>query len=192
MFKHIRRRRATSARPLRLALHGSAVSVSSACFGYGTTFLGADAPTAAGMGLAFLPIVLTFFPLPSRKGSNESAQLADDSSSMGRKELADDDKPSVPACAPDEDAQDKAEPKSATHTEVTAPSTVESAPNSTSATESMPDSDIPVLVWEPRLEIKPRVTVHPIVFKETAEPGAAPATPLGEAVKQRVQPDEAI
>ncbi|MFF9490298.1 hypothetical protein [Streptomyces sp. NPDC014676] len=212
--RFFRRRRTTSATPLRVALHGTAVSLSSAGFGYGTTFIGADAPSAAGLGLSAFTVLLTLFPLPSRKNSKApDSEVAErtsgateqeevegndalpsdprDSSSRGTASnadpalMSDDEEPMLSAV--------DTEPKPATGDEKrTLPVVDTTDPKSMSPINGMQqEPNVPVLVWEPRLEIKPQVTVHPTVFKDASGTGTVSALPTAEPDEGLTRSDEA-
>ncbi|MFZ4145643.1 hypothetical protein ACOZDZ_33855 [Streptomyces griseoincarnatus] len=202
MLKRIfRRRRTTSATPLRVALHGTAVSLSSAGFGYGTTFIGADAPAAAGLGLSVFTVLLALFPLPSRKNSKApdsevvertsgAAEQEDtegsDATSGADPALTTDDEGAMPSAV-------DTEPTSANDNEKRILPAVDTAdPTSTSPIHGMQqDPNIPVLVWEPRLEIKPQITVHPTVFKDASGTGTVSAPPTAEPDEGLTRSDEA-
>lgn len=221
--RFFRRRRTTSATPLRVALHGTAVSLSSAGFGYGTTFIGADAPSAAGLGLSAFTVLLTLFPLPSRKNSKApDSEVAERTSGAAEQEEAegndalpsgprgsssrgtasgadpaltsDDEKPMLSAVdtEPTVPAIDT-EPKPATGDEKrTLPAVDTTDPKSTSPINGMQqEPNVPVLVWEPRLEIKPQVTVHPTVFKDASGTGTVSALPTAEPDEGLMRSDEA-
>ncbi|MFE9941973.1 hypothetical protein [Streptomyces hirsutus] len=219
MLKRIfRRRRTTSATPLRVALHGTAVSLSSAGFGYGTTFIGADAPSAAGLGLSAFTVLLTLFPLPSRKDTDTPevcSEVPERTSGAAEQEEAEgsssdalpgaprssssggtasgaypalsavDTEPTVPAIG--------AEPKPTTDDEKRTLPTVDTTdPKSASpANGTQQEPNVPVLVWEPRLEIKPQVTVHPTVFKDASDTGTVSALPTAEPDGGLTRSDEA-
>ncbi|MET8028988.1 hypothetical protein [Streptomyces avermitilis] len=195
MFKRIfRHRRPTPASSLRRALHGTAVSLSSAAFGYGMTFIGADAPAAAGLGLGALPVLLTFFPVPSRKHSDAATEHQVPRSDTDR---TDREQPAV------EDKVEPPEPSPSTNTSRDATATTGPAQNTSAASTAglgdTPPSDSAqrqpdegVVVWEPRFEIKPRVTIHPATFEQAVQAHATsmPAPPADPG-EPRIEPGKA-
>jgi hypothetical protein len=218
-----RRRRAMSATPLRVALHGTAVSLSSVGFGYGTTFIGADGPSAAGLGLSAFTVLLALFPLPSTKNGEPSAVLSEapERTSGTEEEAEDADSDVLPGgprsssftgtvdstkLAPTSDEEKLMLPAIGTESprpavgvkpafddeKPTLPTIGTADSKGTSPVNSaQPEPDVPVLVWEPRLEIKikPQVTVHPAVFKDAT--GAVSAVPAAEPDGGLMRSDEA-
>ncbi|MCK8438770.1 hypothetical protein G3I77_39040 [Streptomyces sp. D2-8] len=194
MFKRIfRRRRSASANPLRRALHGTAVSLSSAAFGYGTTFIpGVDAPAAAGLGLGALPVLLAFFPVPPRDGSDtavEHQEPGSDADGTDPEQPADGDDTAPSALSSHADAiQEAADSVGSTCDASYAAGTagLKDTPPADSA-QRQPDEG--VMVWEPRFEIKPRVTVHPVTFEQAVQADAP--TPPADSGEPRVEPGKA-
>ncbi|MER5587204.1 hypothetical protein ABT090_36970 [Streptomyces asoensis] len=208
MFKRIfRRRRPASASSLRRALHGTAVSLSSAAFGYGTTFIpGVDAAAAAGLGLGALPVVLVFFPMPPRDGSHAAAEHGATGSDAHRPELEQpgdegDLAPSGPSPRADaaqhaadtaqhvadaaDSARDAADAAGSTHDAVGTVGAGGTPPDGPE--RRRPDED--VMVWEPHFEIKPRFTVHPATFEQA--PPATAATPPADPGQPRTETGKA-
>ncbi|MER6655062.1 hypothetical protein ABT248_31545 [Streptomyces sp. NPDC000971] len=186
MFNPMRRRpAAAAATPLRRALHATAVTCSSVALGVGTTLLGANAIEATGIGLATLPVVTTFFPVPPR-GSRTGSQIA-----SGTRDSVVTDENGSPAAGTNQSA---ASPigggaktaHSPAHDTPASPRTAAAAPTTAggaaglgpvhpgSADEAMYDA---VMVWEPRLQIKPRVTVFPAHIEEEDSAAPAPVPP---------------
>lgn len=187
MFKRIfRRRRSASASPLRRALHGTAVSLSSAAFGYGTTFIpGVDAPAAAGLGLGALPVVLAFFPVPPRDGSDttvEHQEPGNDAHSTDPEQPAAEDDLTPSDLTTHAAAQDAADTAGSTRDASDAAGLGDTPPGDPARRQ--PDEG--VMVWEPRFEIKPHVTVHPVTFEQAVQADAP--TPPTDPGEPRVEP----
>lgn len=210
MFKRMfRRRRPAPATRARIALHGTVQSLSGAAFGYGTTYIGADPPTAAGLGMSLLTVLMTFFPLPRRKDTDapqqadpgqepavtEEPSACEDASAVSEDQAAEEavspeelsatpegELPSPPAGA-GRDAQPDPVVAGAPATDAAA--VTPSGPGAASAVGVTGQQVGPVLVWEPRLEIRPHVTVGQPVFDQTSGPAEA-AGPVGE---EPVEPD---
>ncbi|WP_147986027.1 hypothetical protein [Streptomyces sp. gb1(2016)] len=178
-----RRPAATAATPLRRALHAAAVTCSSVVFGVGTTLLGANAIEATGIGLATLPVVTTFFPVPPR-GTRTGRQIAvgaqDSSGEAGSPVTGEDGSPASPT------GGDTKEPPAHTHHTPAGPGapadtaaaagggggTGAGPVNPAAADESGYDA---VMIWEPRLQIKPRVTIFPAhIEEENTAPAPVP------------------
>ncbi|MGW7268691.1 hypothetical protein [Streptomyces sp. NPDC054842] len=189
MFKRIfRRRRSASASPLRRVLHGTAVSLSSAALGYGTTFIpGVDAPGAAGLGLGALPVVLAFFPVPPRDGSDTTVEHQESRSDAHSTD-------------PEQPAEDDLIPSDlSTHAAAQDAADTAGSPCDTAGTAGLgdtppgdpapPQPDEDIVVWEPRFEIRPRVTVHPVTFEQAAQAGSS--TPPADPGEPRVEPGKA-
>ncbi len=188
MFTPMRRRpaAAASATPLRRALHAAAVTCSSAVLGASTMLLGANAIEATGIGLAALPVVTTFAPVPPR-GSRAGRQIDSGLQGLAPQSVA----PVVreeeaPASPPVEGGKVvSAEPD-----EVTSPPRAAATPPGPGAGDmggagSCPVNPAPsddagfdaVMIWEPRLQIKPRVTIFPAHVEEAPTVAPAPVQP---------------
>ncbi|MFF4249080.1 hypothetical protein ACFYY2_32110 [Streptomyces sp. NPDC001822] len=176
-----RRSAAAAATPLRRALHAAAVTCASVALGAGTTLLGANAVEATGIGLATLPVVTTFFPVPPR-GTRTGRQIA---SGVQDSKVIDQTGASVtgadgsPAAPMGEDAKEASAPARHTPAATGSPAVAAAdagtgAVNPAVADETGYDA---VMIWEPRLQIKPRVTVFPAHIEEENTASPAPVPP---------------
>lgn len=184
MFNPMRRRpAAAAATPLRRALHAAAVTCSSVALGAATTLLGANAIEATGIGLATLPVVTTFFPVPprsTRTGRQVASGAQDSAGQAGSPVAGTAGSPASPT-----GGGTKETPAQTHHTPAVpgAPAGAAAAAGGGGGTGTGPVNPAgadetgydAVMIWEPRLQIKPRVTIFPAHIEE--ENTAAPAAP---------------
>ncbi|MEV7699864.1 MULTISPECIES: hypothetical protein [Streptomyces] len=178
-----RRPAATAATPLRRALHAAAVTCSSVALGAATTLLGANAIEATGIGLATLPVVTTFFPVPPRS-SRTGRQIATGAQDSRAIDPAGDQVTGTQEASASPAGGDTKEATAQRHHHTPAPPAGAWAPagsgdvagpnpvNPAPADEAGYDA---VMIWEPRLQIKPRVTVFPAhIEEENTAPAPVP------------------